>query len=98
MHSVRIFLVCHPKGARWSGSKINHYPSKDSEGRFADAQRLAKKGIRIFPTHHGFVQLIGETHLALGNVEDAKASFQRAIKLNAKDKAHIFLLRKYILI
>jgi len=76
--------------------KLTIIRQRISEGRFADAQRLAEEGHQNFPTHHGFVQLIGETHLALGNVEDAKASFQRAIKLNAKDKApHLSLAKIY---
>ena len=42
------------------------------------------------------MQLIGETQLAMGNVEDAKSAFQRSIKLNAKDKdSHVSLANLY---
>ena len=76
--------------------KLTIIRQRISEGKFADALRLAEEGNQKFPTHHGFVQLIGETHLSLGNVEEAKASFQRAIKLNAREKApHLSLANIY---
>jgi tetratricopeptide (TPR) repeat protein len=66
------------------------------EGNYTDALRLSEEGHKNFPTHNGFLQLIGETHLAMGNVEDAKSAFQRSIKLNAKDKeSHVSLANLY---
>ena len=66
------------------------------EGNYTDALRLSEEGHRNFPTHNGFLQLIGETQLAMGNIEDAKSAFQRSIKLNAKDKdSHVSLANLY---
>ena len=66
------------------------------EGNYTDALRLCEEGQKNFPTHNGFLQLTGETELALGNIEDAKSAFQRSIKLNAKDKnSHVSLANLY---
>ena len=66
------------------------------EGNYTDALRLSEEGHKNFPTHNGFLQLIGETQLSMGNVEDAKSAFQRSIKLNAKDKeSHVSLANLY---
>ena len=66
------------------------------EGNYTDALRLSEEGHKNFPTHNGFLQLIGETQLAMGNVEDAKSAFQRSIKLNAEDKeSHVSLANLY---
>ena len=66
------------------------------EGNYTDALRLCEEGQENFPTHNGFLQLTGETELALGNIEDAKSAFQRSIKLNAKDKiSHVSLANLY---
>ena len=40
------------------------------EGNYTDALRLCEEGHKNFPTHNGFLQLTGETQLAMGNVED----------------------------
>ena len=66
------------------------------EGNYTDALRLCEEGYKNFPTHNGFLQLTGETQLAMGNVEEAKSAFQRSIKLNAKDKiSHSSLANLY---
>ena len=67
-----------------------------SEGNYTDALRLSEEGHKTFPTHNGFLQLVGEAQLAIGNIEDAKSAFQRSIKLNSKDKiSHISLANLY---
>ena len=72
-------------------------------GDYTEALNLAEEATEKYPTHTGFVQLIGENHLKLGRPEDAKRSFQRAIKLNSKDiQPHLsqadlyFEQRKYV--
>ena len=54
-------------------------------GNYVEALNNAQEASEKYPTHTGFIQLIGENQLRLGNTEDAKRSFQRAIKLNPKD-------------
>ena len=65
-------------------------------GNYTEALNLAEEATEKYPTHTGFVQLIGENNLKLGRPEDAKRSFQRAIKLNSKDiQPHLLLADLY---
>ena len=56
-----------------------------AKGNYTEALNLSEESTEKYPSHIGFVQLIGENHLKLGRVEDAKRAFQRAIKVNPKD-------------
>ena len=65
-------------------------------GDYTEALNLAEEATEKYPTHTGFVHLIGENNLKLGRPEDAKRSFQRAIKLNSKDiQPHLLLADLY---
>ena len=57
---------------------------------------LSEEASEKYPEQTGFVQLVGENQLKLGRVEEAKRSFQRAIKLDPKEvKPHISLADLY---
>ncbi len=65
-------------------------------GDHVEALNKAEEASEKHPTHTGFIQLIGENQMKLGRVEDAKRSFQRAIKLNPKDlNPHVSLADLY---
>ena len=67
-----------------------------AEGNYTEALNLSEEAMEKFPTHLGFVQLIGESHLKMGRVEDAKRAFQRAVKLNPRDvQPHLSLADLY---
>ena len=69
---------------------------KMASGDYTEALNLSEEATEKYPTHTGFIQLIGENHLKLGRVEDAKRSFQRAIKLNPRDiQPHLSLADLY---
>ena len=76
--------------------KVSLIREKMSSGNFAEALNLALEAFEIHPNHTGFIQLIGENQLKLGRPEEAKRSFQRAIKLNPKDiQSHLSLADLY---
>ena len=76
--------------------KLTIIRNRLAEANYTDALRLAEEGHKNFPEHNGFLHLIGESHLSIGNIEKAKSAFQRSIKLNAKDKqSHISLANLY---
>jgi len=65
--------------------QINIIRETMATGNYVEALNNAQEASEKYPTHTGFIQLIGENQLRLGNTEDAKRSFQRAIKLNPKE-------------
>ena len=63
---------------------------------YVEALNLSEEASEKYPEQTGFVQLVGENQLKLGRVEEAKRSFQRAIKLDPKEvKPHISLADLY---
>ena len=75
---------------------INSIRETMASGDYTEALNKAEEASEKYPTHTGFLQLIGESHLKLGRTEEAKRSFQRAIKLNPKDiQPHISLADLY---
>jgi len=76
--------------------KITIIREKMASGDYTEALNLSQEASEKYPTHTGFVQLIGENHLRLGRVEEAKKTFQRAVKLNSKDvQPHLSLADLY---
>ena len=72
--------------------QINTIREVMASGDFTEALNKAQEASEKYPTHTGFMLLIGENHLKLGRTEDAKRSFQRAIKLSPKDlQPHVAL-------
>ena len=78
---------------RYSSKKAPDGPAKHiasiresmAASNYIEALNLAEEAAEKYPTQTGFVHLIGENQLKLGRDEEAKRSFQRAIKLNPKD-------------
>ena len=67
-----------------------------TDGDYTKALKLAEESFDKYPSHIGFIQLIGENHLQMGQVEEAKTDFQRAIKLNPRDLSpHLSLANLY---
>ena len=63
---------------------------------YIEALNLSEEASQKYPEQTGFVQLVGENQLKLGRVEEAKRSFQRAIKLDPKEvKPHVSLADLY---
>ncbi len=76
--------------------KVSLIREKMSSENFVEALNLAEEAYEKHPNHTGFIQLIGENHLKLGRPEEAKRSFQRAIRLNPKDiQPHLSLADLY---
>ena len=75
---------------------INLIRETMSSGNHIEALNKAEEAAEKYPEHTGFIQLVGENQLKLGRTEDAKRSFQRAIKLSPKDiKPHVSLADLY---
>tara|TARA_Y100000817_G_scaffold76622_1_gene58961 strand:- start:859 stop:2499 length:1641 start_codon:yes stop_codon:yes gene_type:complete len=76
--------------------RLNVIRKNIMSGDINNAVRLAEEGSNKFPEHVGFVQLKGEAFLKMGEIEDAKKEFQRAIKLSPKElKPHLSLANVY---
>ena len=91
-----ILRISSQKAPDGPAQRITIIRDKMSAGDYTEALNLAEEAIEKYPSHTGFVQLIGENHLRLGRTEDAKRSFQRAIKLNSKDiQPHLSLADLY---
>ncbi len=76
--------------------RITIIREKMASGDYTEALNLSEEASEKYPTQTGFVQLIGENHLRLGRVEQAKKTFQRAVKLNSKDvQPHLSLADLY---
>ena len=76
--------------------RLNVIRKNIMSGDIDNAVRLAEEGSNKFPEHVGFVQLKGEAFLKMGEIEDAKKEFQRAIKLSPKElKPHLSLANVY---
>ena len=94
--STQILGMSSRKVPDGPAQKITIIRQRLVEGNYSDALRLCEEGHKNFPTHNGFLQLTGETQLAMGNVESAKSAFQKSIKLNSKDKiSHSSLANLY---
>ena len=85
--SEQILGMSSKRAPNGPAQKLTTIRQRLVEGNYTDALRLCEEGQKNFPSHNGFLQLTGETQLAMGNVEAAKSAFQRSIKLNAKDKS-----------
>ena len=76
--------------------RITIIREKMASGDYTEALNLSEEASEKYPTQTGFVQLIGENHLRLGRGEQAKKTFQRAVKLNSKDvQPHLSLADLY---
>ena len=76
--------------------KLTLIREKMASGNYIEALNLSDEASKQFPSHSGFIQLMGENHLKLGKIENAKKSFQRAVKLNPKEiQPHISLANLY---
>tara|TARA_A100000164_G_scaffold382166_1_gene439636 strand:- start:16295 stop:17938 length:1644 start_codon:yes stop_codon:yes gene_type:complete len=76
--------------------RLNAIKQDIMSGDINNAVRMAEEGSNKYPQHVGFVQLKGEAFLKMGEMEDAKKEFQRAIKLNPKElKPHLSLANVY---
>jgi tetratricopeptide (TPR) repeat protein len=63
----------------------------DALGRWAEAEKLLKLSIELAPTSARFVML-GHAQSAQGNLKDANASFQDAIRLDPNNEEALFNL------
>ncbi len=76
--------------------KITMIREAMAANNYIEALNIAEEGSEKYPEQNGFIQLIGENQLKLGRTEDAKRSFQRAIKVGPKDiQPHISLADLY---
>ena len=76
--------------------KLTLIRGKMASGNYIEALNLSEEASKQFPSHSGFIQLMGENHLKLGKIDNAKKSFQRAVKLNPKEiLPHISLADLY---
>ena len=65
-------------------------------GNYIEALNLSEEASEKYPEQTGFVHLIGENYLKMGQVEEAKRSFQRTIKLDPKNiKSYLSLADLY---
>ena len=56
--------------------KMTVIRDKMSAGEYIEALNLAEEASEMFPNQTGFIQLIGENHLKMGQTEEAKRAFK----------------------
>ena len=83
--SQDILRISSEKFPDGPAQKMTIIRDKMASGDFMEALNLAEEASVNFPNHTGFVHLIGENYLKMGQVEEAKRSFQRTIKLDPKN-------------
>ena len=84
------------KNPEGPAQRINIIRETMATGNYIEALNMAEEAFERYPKHTSFIQLVGENQLKLGRPEDAKRSFQRAIKLNPKDvQPHLSLADLY---
>ena len=82
-----------PEGA---AQKITKIKSLIAGSNYLEALRASKVANQQFPLNDSFINLIGQCHLSLNNIEEAKSAFQRSIKLNNRNKLpHLHLANIY---
>jgi len=76
--------------------KLTLIKQKINSGDYEDAIKLAILALEQFPDHGGFVYLQGRAYEEMGEIDRAKSSFQRAIKMNPRNEnAHLSLGHLY---
>lgn len=94
--SNEILTISSQRAPDGPAQRINLIKKDLASGDPKNALRMAEEGSIKFPDHVGFIQLIGEAFLKLGQVEESKQAFQRAIKLNPKEiQPHLSLANVY---
>ena len=91
-----ILTLSSQKAPDGPAQRITIIRQKLKDGLYGEALQLAQESSEKYPNHTGFIHLMGESHLKDGRIEDAKKSFQRAIKLNPKEiQPHVSLADLY---
>ena len=94
--SKDILTLSSQKAPNGPAQRITIIRERMSSGDYTEALKLSEEATGKFPNHTGFVQLVGESQLKLGRIEEAKKTFQRAIKLNPKElQPHLSLADLY---
>ena len=65
--------------------QINMIREAMASNDYVEALNMAEEGVERYPEQTTFMHLVGENQLKLGRPEDAKRSYQRAIKINPKN-------------
>jgi tetratricopeptide (TPR) repeat protein len=63
-------------------------------GRAADAVEILKLSVELFPSDGRAYGLLGEAYMAVGNKEQAIASYRRALELNPDNTNAVKMLKK----
>jgi tetratricopeptide (TPR) repeat protein len=67
-----------------------------NENKFDEAISMANQAIESYPDHNGFIYLQAIAYTELGEIDLAKASFQKSIKMDPKHKqSHLGLANLY---
>ena len=76
--------------------QINMIREAMASSDYVEALNMSEEGAEKYPEQTGFIHLVGENQLKLGRPEDAKRSFQRAIKIDPKNiQPHVSLADLY---
>ena len=76
--------------------KLTLIKQKINSGDYEDAIKLAVLALEQFSDHGGFVYLQGRAYVGMGEIDRAKSSFQRAIKMDPRNEnAHLSLGNLY---
>lgn len=67
-----------------------------NESKFNEAISLANQAMESYPDQNGFIYLQAQAYVELGEIDLAKASFQKSIKMDPKHKqSHLALANLY---
>ena len=94
--SRQVLVRTASKAPEGPAKKLTLIHEKINEGRFNEAISMANEAIESYPDQNGFIYLQAVSYTELGEIDLAKASFQKSIKMDPKHKqSHLGLANLY---
>jgi len=94
--SRQVLVRTASKAPEGPADKLISIHEKINESKFDEAISMAKKAIESYPDQNGFIYLQALAYTELGEIDLAKSSFQKSIKMDPKHtQSHLGLANLY---
>ena len=94
--SRQVLVRTASKAPEGPADKLISIHEKINESKFDEAISMAKKAIESYPDQNGFIYLQALAYAELGEIDLAKSSFQKSIKMDPKHtQSHLGLANLY---
>ncbi len=94
--SRQVLVRTASKAPEGPAKKLTLIHEKINESKFDEAISMANQAIESYPDQNGFIYLQATAYTELGEIDLAKASFQKSIKMDPKHKqSHLGLANLY---